>query len=881
MIRYLAVMSLSLCASRVMAAPNPVPEPSRPWVVYLVQHTHTDVGYTRAQSEMLPEHLRFIDEALDYCDLTDDYPDDAKFRWTCEAAWTVREYLARRPTAQIERLKQRVRQGRTEITGMFANMSEIATEASLAASLQPIREFKDAGIPVTSVMQNDVNGAAWCLIDYFQPADVKYLIMGINKTRSLLPFDMPTAFWWESPAGRRVLAFRAPHYHTGNLLKINEGIDVFRAGLLKYLRELEDKHYPCDRIAIQYSGYWIDNSPPATGECDLVKAWNAKYDRPHLRMATASEFMDYVATHDADKLPVYRQAWPDWWTDGFGSAARETAVSRETHADMLATQGLRAMAVMAHVPEPTTANGRAMTVQDSATLYDEHTFGSSVSVSDPTTESTVVQWGQKGAYAWEAVKQAGLLREEAIGALQVIIPRGTEPTVVVFNTLNWTRSGSTQVFIDHELLGKGVKAEFIDIQTGRPAPAQPIYDRPEGGYWTVWAADVPPLGYKVYRIRRGQGLRPPYPSSVPAAEIVENSWYRLAIDAKTGAIVSLLDKELNRELIDTQCPWQLGQFIRERFDDDGKRDFHRDAIRHTTVRNVKLRSGGIGPIWRGTILNADLDGAEPGSAQIEIRLFDTEKRLELHFDIRKLPVREPEGLYVAFPFAWPGGKIIYEAQGGMVVPGENQIPRSASDWQTVQNFAAVRSDAGQIVWGSRDIPLVQFGDLNCGKWQPTTRVDRPHIFSWPMNNYWFTNFNATQQGQFKWSYYLTSTADAGNATATRFGWGSQVPLVARALPRVRSQVAGSVGGASASLLKCDATNLLLVEARPAWHGPGVILQWREVDGTPATLDLAGQPFAGQVTSIDEVNIVEEPVQAGIKSVTFKPYEVKLVRVLMK
>ncbi|MHC4332089.1 MAG: glycoside hydrolase family 38 N-terminal domain-containing protein, partial [Planctomycetota bacterium] len=99
---------------------------TRQWTIYLVQHVHTDIGYTRPQTEILPEHLRYIDYALDYCDLTDDYPDDAKFRWTCEITWAVREYLKRRPAVQIERLKRRVEQGRIEIAGMFLNMAEIA-----------------------------------------------------------------------------------------------------------------------------------------------------------------------------------------------------------------------------------------------------------------------------------------------------------------------------------------------------------------------------------------------------------------------------------------------------------------------------------------------------------------------------------------------------------------------------------------------------------------------------------------------------------------------------------------------------------------------------------------------------------------------------------
>jgi len=82
--------------------------PVKKWEVYLVQHSHTDIGYTRPQSEILAEHMRYIDYALDYCDQTDAMPDEAKFRWTCESAWVTREYLRSRPSAQIERLKKRI-----------------------------------------------------------------------------------------------------------------------------------------------------------------------------------------------------------------------------------------------------------------------------------------------------------------------------------------------------------------------------------------------------------------------------------------------------------------------------------------------------------------------------------------------------------------------------------------------------------------------------------------------------------------------------------------------------------------------------------------------------------------------------------------------------
>jgi len=117
-------------------------KPIRHWRVNFVQHSHTDIGYTRPQTEVLAEHLRYVDYALDYCDLTDTLPDAAKFRWTCEASWAVDEYLKCRPSAQVERLKKRVREGRIELTGMYFNFDELPDEQILAASLQPLKRFR-------------------------------------------------------------------------------------------------------------------------------------------------------------------------------------------------------------------------------------------------------------------------------------------------------------------------------------------------------------------------------------------------------------------------------------------------------------------------------------------------------------------------------------------------------------------------------------------------------------------------------------------------------------------------------------------------------------------------------------------------------------------
>ena len=55
---------------------------------------------------------------------------------------------------------------------------------------------------------------------------------------------------------------------------------------------------------------------------------------------------------------------------------------------------------------------RIRSIRDDLLFYAEHTYGAAESISDPLAENTQVQWGEKGSYVWNAVKESHLLREE-------------------------------------------------------------------------------------------------------------------------------------------------------------------------------------------------------------------------------------------------------------------------------------------------------------------------------------------------------------------------------------------------------------------------------------------------------------------------------------
>jgi hypothetical protein len=125
---------------------------------------------------------------------------------------------------------------------------------------------------------------------------------------------------------------------------------------------------------------------------------------------------------------------------------------------------------------------------------------------------------------------------------------------VVFNSVNWTRSGFVEVDIaEGSALFDATNDREVPqetIQVGRSTPLPGF----GGGYRRVrfLAEDVPGLGYKLFAIRPVKNVpqKEEMPASVRGDRTFESPFYRLTIDVEKGSIRSLWDKELKKELVD-------------------------------------------------------------------------------------------------------------------------------------------------------------------------------------------------------------------------------------------------------------------------------------------------------------------------------------------
>ncbi len=388
----------------------------------------------------------------------------------------------------------------------------------------------------------------------------------------------------------------------------------------------------------------------------------------------------------------------------------------------------------------------------------------------------------------------------------------------------------------------------------------------------MWVNDVPAMGMKKLLILKEDNNKGKKNKVKTSSASFENKFYRIEIDKNTGGISVLFDKQLNKNLTDNNCKWKPGQLIYETLKNRG--DYSSKSIKRTSVKNVKISPIENSSLWKSVKISADADGfvsEEKGAAgiQFEIRLYNFTKRIDFIYDVRKAEVTNPEAVYVAFPFNMPGFRIAYEAQGGSVAPGIDQLPGSASDWHTVQNYALLRNDNEQIVIGCNEAPLMEFGGLNLGKYQYIEKVNKPYIFSYVMNNYWHTNFRASQRGEIKWSYYFTSGKDTGEAAASKFGWSSRIPLAGSAIEAGNCK--NSFHGKS--LLNIENDNILLIGSSPSDNGKNLILHLREIAGKGSVVKLNGV----KIKSADLVDVLGEVTEKNLAEIKIKPYESIFVR----
>ena len=257
-------------------------QPQKKWKVYYAAVSHQDMGFiTYYQNLSRANREGGIDIALDYCNKTDDWDEDSKFRWNVETSEPLIRWISKQTPERVKEFERRIQEGRIGIAAIHNTISsQMAGYEVLARSFYtPNRYVLDMLDiePAKVAIIDDVTGItrSWPL--YSKEAQIPYLMHGSNYPNCLNDmYDLPV-FFWKSPDGdteNRTLC-RTDSYYSPNKVKTwdREGV--------KYLI---DRHvnlnweYDC---ILAYDSH--DFADPTLDNAKNIKEWNAKYAYPKFR----------------------------------------------------------------------------------------------------------------------------------------------------------------------------------------------------------------------------------------------------------------------------------------------------------------------------------------------------------------------------------------------------------------------------------------------------------------------------------------------------------------------------------------------------------------------------------------------------------------------
>ena len=822
-------------------------KPVRKWVVYLLPHSHVDIGYTDIQPEVERKHWQILDQALELCRKTADYPLGARFKWNSEVAWPVDSYLRQASPKRQQQLVDAIRAGQVELHALYANeLAGLCRPEELLRLMQcSIAMGRRCGVTVEAAMITDTPGCPWGMVPAMAQAKVKYCALGMNYChrigRSMIAWeDKP--FYWLAPDGQQKVLCWMPFmgYALGMV-----GFK-FDQQLPERLAQLQRKGYPYDIVQLQWC-IGSDNGPPDATLPEVVKSWNAKHVYPKLVIATTTELFREFEKRYAAKIPTVRGDFTPYWEDGGSSTARETAVNRTAAERLVQAETLWAMLNPRQYPAADFADAWRNVI-----LYDEHTWGAGNSITEPDKQNVKDSWKIHQAFALDGDAQSRKLLSTALGGRESGPAIGA---VDVFNTASWPRT-------DLVVLSKEASAAG-DVVTGPDGERVPS-QRLSTGELAFLAKDVPALAGKRYAIAPGKSAT--HGKAKAEAAAVSSPTVSVRVDPASGAIVSLRSAAVDAELCDMKSGVGLNRYVYVL----GAR-----AKEARQAGPAKIVVKEPGPLVASLLVESDAPGCFRLSR--EIRVIDGLDRVDIVNVLDKKAVREKESVHLGFAFNVPNGAMRMDTPWAIVRPQIDQIPGACKDWFPVGRWVDVSNQEYGLTWATLDAPMVEVGGLtaeaigigpqiNPAVWRDKLEPSQT-FYSWVMNNYWELCFKADQSGPTTFRYSLSPHSQYDPVAAQRFGIERSQPLVATpargAMPDARP------------FLELDRPEVIVASIKPSDDRRARIVRLFGAGGKSARVTLHWGQSAPKAVWIS--NLAEEQGQAVTGAVEVPAFGIVTLR----
>ena len=661
-------------------------------------------------------------------------------------------------------------------------------------------ELEREAKPLTAV-QNDVNGfpraGAKALLDQ----GVRYLFAGINGDSGGPPLPRLTAFWWKQPDGRRLFVWMSLTYgdgffffereewrrgplplaadarfrppRAGDILKTDEA-SLRRAHerCLERLRQFEDGGYHYPVLPISMTSMWrYDNDPPFPPISDFVAAWNKLGLQPKLRLTTATQAMSDLERAAGGTAPEYQGEWTDWWANGTGCAPREVAASR------FAKRYLAAAQSPVWGPLDASSRSRIEELTRALCLFDEHTWGSGMSVGQPYSLDAQGQWNEKARLAWRPMALSEWLLGQRARTRLVREPEG----LWLANTAPATFSGWAS------LIASCLRDDYrsvVNPDTGERLPLYfqpgPLWGRPEkpadlsredvsatfpdqspNRYARFWVEKLDPAVAKRFELSKEPAGNPTQGRPAPAVKTDGQGWPTAA--TWSGMTQSLFAEGLGEVVavkVNAFAPrWAL-QDIWHTGDAEKRRKLQAEKLEFIATQPAGQAAVEETPYT--ICYTQPLSHPRFKWATRRLELWKGQPRARLTVRFNRLSSFDPELLCVVNPLPCDGTLPRLSSGGFGFTPFTDQLSGTCRDYFAIDGWAHYATSAGHWLWVTRDAPLVTLDGPH-----PKSHLTAPPAHTGRMlaivyDNFWYTNFQGDSPGVMEFQFDLAWRQQLGN-----------------------------------------------------------------------------------------------------------------------
>ena len=828
---------------------------TKQWTVYIYPHSHLDIGYTGLPSAVQQLQCRNIDVGIELAEKTQHYPEGARFVWNPESSWVVKHYLQQASDEKKARFVQAVKKGWLQLDAGHSNIntSTCSDEELLHFFTNTTAIEKVTGMPITSMVQMDVPGAAWGLV----PAAAQFGVKGMISFPNNYDTRRDAAhkpFYWLAPDGKTKMLFlqgypygigytiKGRHYGLSVLQQYSSSYDRVQTAdptknfldpfILQETSTVEMQNSPYDLFAMTWS--MADNCVIDADLPEAVKAWNEKYAYPHLVISGSATILNAFEKKYSAVIPTYSGDFTEFWTNGLGADAASVGAGRIAKEKLVQAATLLSMLPMGQWP------GKSLdSAWENCLLSAEHTWGAQDSKSLLAQQVEKI----KAGYFTNSSIQAEALLEKALAPYR----DSSAARFAVINTLSWPRTGIVTI-----PAAAAAGSTTVLNEKNAPVPAQ----RLTNGDLIFLATAVPAFGASYYFL--GTGLTATGNNTITATAM-ENDSLAVRLDASTGFIKSIRRKADGYEYVNALKGVNSYHYVGGVY--NGQDYPKEDLSLPTASCSVKEN----GPLLQSLRVRSQAPGVQ--ALTTEVKLYSHQAVVEIENVFEKQPTRNKESIHTGFSFTMAGAQSRMEMPWSIVRPNVDQLSYANKNWFAIQRWADISNNEHGVTWCPTECPLVEWGVISgnildgarqYGLWKKEL-APSASLYSFVLNNHWDTNFPLQQGGTIKERYAMQFHIGYNAVAASRFGMEPLQPLLlVQTNKKLLQQPMMQINNPSLLISSCERTSknvlMLRVKSVSENHEP-LQLQWP--GGKPKQLVLC--------------NAAEEPIEKVDSNYQLAPY----------